>query len=114
MSNSNGHATAISDEPISPGQSLETTKLMNERTMSDAVMEDDGEQTTDGSVQDPPSAANPDLITIANTDVLTVPWTELKATAKDRLLEVLYRIKQAQNLVWLSITPFIDHRTRSH
>ncbi|CAM0142323.1 unnamed protein product [Umbelopsis sp. WA50703] len=88
MSNSNGHATAISDEPISPGQSLETTKLMNERTMSDAVMEDDGEQTTDGPVQDPPSAANPDLITIANTDVLTVPWTELKATAKDRLLEI--------------------------
>lgn len=91
MSNSNGHATAISDETNSPEQSLEIPKVMNERTISDAVMEDDSEQTTEIPVQDPASAANPDLIAIANTDVLTVPWLELKATAKDRLLEVLYQ-----------------------
>lgn len=89
MSNSNGHATAISDETKSPEQTLESSKVMNERTISDAVMEDDNEQTTELPVQDPASAANPDLIAIANTDVLSVPWLELKATAKDRLLEVL-------------------------
>ncbi|KAJ2957824.1 hypothetical protein NQZ79_g6515 [Umbelopsis isabellina] len=91
MSNSNGHATAISDETNSPEQSLEIPKVMNERTISDAVMEDDSEQTTEIPVQDPASAANPDLIAIANTDVLTVPWLELKATAKDRLLEITER-----------------------
>ncbi|GAB5592902.1 hypothetical protein Unana1_07802 [Umbelopsis nana] len=89
MSNTNGQATATPEGADDAHQSSESSKALSERTLTDIPMEDDTENGTDMDNNDHPSSINHQLIAVAETDNLTIPWSELKQIAKQRFLEII-------------------------
>jgi hypothetical protein len=88
MSNTNGQATATTEGADDVQHSSESSKPLNERTLTDMQMEEDNDQGADMGNGSLTSSVNRQLIAISETDILTIPWKDLKQIAKMRILEV--------------------------
>lgn len=93
MSNTNGQATCniytVTPERADDAHiSSESSKPLSERTLTDLPMDADEGVAADMDHASHPASIHRELIAIAETDNLTIPWSDLKQIAKQRILEV--------------------------
>lgn len=88
MSNTNGQATVTTEGADDVQHSSESTKYLGERTLTDMQMEEDNDQGENMGNGSPTTSINRELIAISETDMLSIPWNDLRQIAKMRILEV--------------------------